>query len=91
MSITNPEELYFSTNSAQLSEGEVGGTEIENVDPRDLGVVITCPGPGITLRTIHFNAVTPSITGAATIDDTIIGTPTKETKEGTDLTNNIVV
>ena len=86
MSITNPEDdLYFLTTSAQLSEGEAGGTDIENVDPRDLGPVTTRQGLGIAPRTIHFNAATPSIQGAATIEEAIAGAPTEELKEGTDL------
>ena len=81
MSNTNPEGLYYSTNSAQLSKGEAGGTDIETADPRDLAPVITRVS----------NAASPSVTAVVTIDETITGTITEETKEGTDLTNDIVV
>lgn len=69
----------------------MGGTDIENVDPRNLGPVIMRPGPGITSRMIHFNAATSSIQGAATIEEVIAGTPTEELKEGTDLIDDTTV
>ena len=89
---TNPDKLYFSTTSTHLSDGqEAGDTNIDTVDPRDLGAVITrVSGPGIAPYTINFKAVTPSVTGTATIEE-IAGTTTKELKtEGADLTNAIV-
>lgn len=89
---TNLNEVYFSMNSAQLSDGEAGGTDIDTMDTRDLGPVITrVSGPGISPHTINFNAATPSVTGAATIEE-IAGTTTEESKkEGADLTNVIVI
>ena len=87
MSTSNPDELYYSTTSAQLSDGEAGGTDIETADPRNLGPVITrVSSPVIAPRTINFNAATPSVIGAATIEE-VTGTTTKETKEGADLTD----
>ena len=86
---TNPDEVYYSTNSAQLTEGDdLEGTDVENVDPRDFGAVITrVSRPGITPRSILFNAATPSINDAATIEQ-IPGNTAEETKsEGADLIN----
>ena len=84
---TNPEKIYFSTTSAQLTDGEeLDGTDIENVDPQDLDAVITrVSGPDITPCSISFNATTPSIQDAATIE-LIPGNTAEETKtEGVDL------
>ena len=67
---TNPQELYYSTNIAQLSKGDdIEGTDVENVDQRDFGIVITqVSGLGIAQRAIIFNAATSSVTDAVTIE-----------------------
>ena len=67
----DPNELYYNTNSAQLSEGdEEGATDIKDVDTSVPAPIITqVSGTGIAPRKIAFNAATPSVTDiAATIE-----------------------
>ena len=75
----DPNELYYNTNSAQLSKGdEEGATDIEDVEESVPAPTITrVSSKGIAPRKIAFNAATPSVTDiAATIE--VPGPTTKE-------------
>ena len=88
----DPTDIYYNTNSAQLSKGdEEGATDIEDVEESvPVPTITRVSGKGIAPRKIVFNAATPSVTENAATIDTPGPTTEEENMDAADLADKPV-